>query len=270
MSSFIVIGGDRRMLHTAESLGGVWCCGLPISNGRFDYAVLPPQKSPDGVDIYCPLSDNPAPYEILEEKVAGGGTVFTGNICKTLEDICEKNQLKLVNYLEREELAVRNAVLTVEGTVAIITDELECSVFGIEILITGFGRIGKILAKYLSCMGAKVSVACRKAGDREWAKIYGCKAVDITCSESFGNAVSKADVILNTVPSAVFGECEKNAIKEGTVYIELASQNGISGNPPENVKIINAGGLPGKTAPVTAGKIISDTILNIISEERGI
>ncbi len=276
MSSFIIIGGDRRMLHAAERLGKAYVCGfkkltpcIGISeNGEgFSYAVLPPQKSPDGVNIFCPYSDILLPYTAVGKAVKTGGTVFTGHICEALSKVCADNGLRLVNYLEREELAVRNAVLTAEGALSNLINETETSVYGTEILITGFGRIAKILAKYLTAMSARVTVACRKKSNMEWAGIYGCKTVDITEAADFTEAVSQAEVILNTVPAAVFGEEEITAMRENALYMELASSDGISVEIPGKIRVITARGLPGKTASVTAGHIIADAIQNILSEE---
>lgn len=278
MGSFIFIGGDRRMIYAAEKLGRVHMCGFGkltpcnsiYEDGKFfDYAVLPPQKSPDGVNIPCPLSDIFIPYSALASVLEAGGTVFTGNICEELEKVCTGNGFTVVNYLEREEAAVKNAVLTAEGVLPVIINELPYAVFGTEILITGFGRIAGILAGYLVKMGARVTVACRRRESRVWAEICGCRAVDIADEDVFRSAVSEALVILNTVPYGVFGDNQLAAMKAGTLYIELASVDGISGNVPEGVKVITARGIPGKTSPVTAGEIIADTIAAVLMEERG-
>lgn len=277
MSSFIFIGGDKRMLHGAEKLGRAYICGfdklMPCTDindgGVYDYAVLPVQKSADGINIPCPFSEKNIPYSVLGDILKKGATVFTGNVCPELERVCREKGFRLINYLEREELAVRNAVLTAEGALPVIINELSFSVFGTEILITGFGRIAKILARYLSVMGAHVTAACRKPRDREWARFYGCKTADINDKNQFLSAVASAQVILNTVPYRIFGDSEVAVMSKGALYIELASEDGISGTVPEGVRVITARGLPGKTAPVTAGGIIADTILNIISEEGG-
>lgn len=276
MSSFIFIGGDKRMLYAAEKLGRAQLygfgklmpAGMPEDGSLFDYAVLPPQKSSDNANIPCPFSDIPVPYSILGKVLKGGGTVFTGNICEALEKVCVENGLTVVNYLEREEFSVKNAVLTAEGVLPIIINELPYAVFGTEILITGFGRIAKILARYLTVMGAVVTVACRKPDARAWAQIGGCRAVDITDKAAFCTTLSSSAVILNTVPYGIFDGEETGAMNDNTLYIELASADGISGNMPEGARVITARGIPGKVSPVTAGEIIADTISAILGEER--
>lgn len=278
MSSFIFIGGDKRMLYAGEKLGKVHLCGfgkLTPCNGileegeLFDYAVLPPQKSPDNVNIPCPFSDILVPYSALGKVLKENGTVFTGSVCGELERVCRENGFTLVNYLECEEAAVKNAVLTAQGVLPLIINELPCSVFGTEILITGFGRIASVLAGYLKALGASVTVACRRPEAAAWAQICGCRTSDITDASDFATAVSAASVIVNTVPCAVFGDEEITAMKDGTIYIELASVNGISGDVPCKIKSITARGIPGKVSPVSAGEIIADTITNLLREGKG-
>ena len=263
------------MLHAAERLGKAYiygfekttvCADIYEEGKAFSYAVLPVQKSADGKTIPCPFSNKPIPYSVLGKIVKKGGTVFTGYICPELQQVCGKNGFHLENYLEREELAVMNAIPTAEGAIAIAVNETDTSLFGEDVLVAGFGRIAKILVKYLVCMGARVTAACRKARDRSWAEIYGANAVDITDKDAFSEAVSKADIIFNTVPCEIFNAAELSAVNRNILYIELASSDGIFGETPQNVKAVTARGLPGKTAPLTAGQIIADTILNILAE----
>ena len=277
MDSFIFIGGDSRMLYAAQRLGRAHLCGFQkltpctglYNDGRlFDCAVLPVQKSSDGVNIPCPLSDILIPYTALYDVVKEGGIVFTGYVCEALEKVCTDSGFALVNYLENEELALRNAVLTAEGVLPVIINELPYSVFGTEMLITGYGRIAGILAEYLKAMGAKVTIACRKPEARARAEINGCKTADITVKEEFQTAISASPVIINTVPEKIFGEEEITAMKNKTLYIELASADGINGDIPDKVRVITARGLPGKVSPVTAGEIIADAISFMSVEER--
>ena len=275
MSSFIFTGGDKRMLYAAERLGRAAVCGFEKitscadiynENKKYNYAVLPLLKSKDGITIPCPFSDQNIPFSALGNIVKKGGTVFAAFGSPELEKVCTENELSLENYLKREELAIMNAIPTAEGAVAIAINESNITVFGADVLITGFGRIAKILARCLVCMGANVTIACRKAQDRCWADIYGCNTVDITDINTFSKAVRTAQFIFNTVPSGVFNSNVLNGIKNETLYIELASTDGITGEISQNLKVITARGLPGKVAPITAGKIIADTITNILSE----
>ena len=87
------------------------------------------------------------------EKAGEKTIVFGGKIGQTLKDYCERSQIELIDYFEREELAVLNAVPTAEGTLQLAMEELPTTLFGSNCLVTGFGRISKVLVKLLTAMG---------------------------------------------------------------------------------------------------------------------
>lgn len=282
MKSVIFLGGDRRMVYAAEVFKREYNCVVCGFGGNdssalnaereYDYAVLPIQPTRDGKTIPAPLSpDTPSiGFDVLKRIMKRNAVIFTGNTCHALERLCREEGYTLINYFEREELAVANAVPTAEGALEIAISRLPITIFGSDALVTGFGRIAKILGKYLQAFGAEVSIACRKKSDLKWAEIYGYKPIDITDKECLKSAVAKADVIFNTVPFGVFTKETVSLFKEEALYIELASTDGIEHEVTEKLKIerVIARGLPGKTAPVTAGRIIAETIKNILIERR--
>jgi len=80
--------------------------------------------------------------------------------------------------------------------------------------------------------------------------------------------MSKADLVLNTVPQCVINRRELTTAKNALI-IDLASKPGgvdMEAAKDLGVKVIWALGLPGKVAPVTAGNIIKETICNILGE----
>lgn len=251
------------MNYAAQSLSEKYSCTFNGSD-IYDYAVLPLQKSRDGITI----PDTDIEYTAIGRLLKEGGTVFTGSVCPELERVCYGYGFTLINYLEQEELAVANAVPTAEAALEIAISRLPVTVFSCNTLITGYGRIAKILAKYLCALGAKVTVACRRKSDLRWAEINGCSTTDITDETAFKNACATSQVIFNTVPFTVFTENIISSVKEETLYIELASTDGIDiGKAADHgIKAVTARGLPGKTAPVTAGMIIARTIENILAE----
>ena len=77
------------------------------------------------------------------------------------------------------------------------------------------------------------------------------------------------DFIFNTIPSLVIdSECIDN-MKNEAIIVDLASKPGgtdINYAKFKGIKTIWALSLPGKTAPVTAGRIIKETVENILNE----
>ena len=102
-------------------------------------------------------------------------------------------------------------------------EELPTTVFGQKVLITGMGRISKVLVKILSAMGAEVTVTARRHSDLAWAEIFGAESLHIS---KLDDTVEKFDVIFNTVPSVIFDESRLKLLNSHCLVIDLASKPG--------------------------------------------
>ena len=79
------------------------------------------------------------------------------------------------------------------------------------------------------------------------------------------------DCIFNTVPENVIYASTLARVKRGTPVIELASPpGGVDAAEAEKagVRLVPAGGLPGKIMPRAAGKIIYEALKEMIDEEE--
>ena len=77
--------------------------------------------------------------------------------------------------------------------------ELPVTVFGLNVLITGYGRIGEVMARMLMALGARVSVYARREEQLAKAECIGCSAVTEAELEGMIYEVlsKQAQVILN-------------------------------------------------------------------------
>ncbi|MCL2633381.1 MAG: dipicolinate synthase subunit DpsA [Oscillospiraceae bacterium] len=288
MNNFIFLGGDLRFIYAASKLNKTHDCfvygfdmihddtrvetGVPLLRQirRCNNVVLPLPVSVNCDYITAPYSSEEMPFSSIVKAIEPGGTVYCGKECPALREFCEKRDLTLIDYFEREELAVMNAVSTSEGAIEIIMREQATTIMGMNILITGYGRISKVLSRYLHSLGANVTVCARKFSDLAWARIMGCSAVLLS---EIDDLLSSFDTVVNTVPAQIFDREMLLKLKSDCLIVDLASKTGISDMElakSSGVKVIWALSLPGKVAPITAGHIIADTILNIIAEnEKG-
>lgn len=286
MKKFLFLGGDLRMLYAAEYLNkGRECYAYGFDgveensfpSGTFpvpavgepvicDYAVLPLPATADGIHINMPCSKGEKPlFSILKKAVKPGGTVFTGKSCAALEKVCEENGFKLQNYFDREELQIMNAVPTAEGALEIMLRELPVTVFGSNVLITGFGRIGEAMARMLIALGARVTVAARQFSQQAKARGIGCEAVSV---ENMEQVFPHTQVLINTIPAPVLHRERLKHLKKGCLLIDLASQSAIEDMETAasmGIKVEWALSIPGRTAPVTAGGIIGKTLENMLA-----
>ncbi|MBQ8936044.1 MAG: dipicolinate synthase, partial [Oscillospiraceae bacterium] len=181
--NFWVVGGDLRQVKLAQFLmedghsvqtyamehrpNPGLLPGSDTMKGmeQADCVILPLPVTAEGGIINASLSDLRIPVEDLLNELSPGQVVCAGRVTPQMRVLAEQKQLILRDYFEREELAVANAVPTAEGALQIAMEELPKTIYGLRVLVIGFGRIGKILAHRLRGMGARVTVSARKYGD---------------------------------------------------------------------------------------------------------
>ncbi|MDO5559751.1 MAG: dipicolinate synthase subunit DpsA [Oscillospiraceae bacterium] len=286
--TFLAAGGDLRQIYAAKELADkykVYLTGFDKTiiipdniisvekpsdiPERVDFMLLPMPVSADAVLINAPYCKNTIPATQLTSVIKENGIVFGGKIDNNINTIFHKAGLEVYDYLEREEFSVANAVPTAEGAIQIAFEELATTIYGSEVLVTGFGRISRILIKMLHALGAHVTVSARKYADISWAEIYGCKTIHISALKE---ADKPYDIIFNTVPFLLFDEDSLAFVKKDCLLIDLASKPGgidFDAAARAGLKVVWALGLPGKVAPVSSGIIIANTIENILAE-RGL
>lgn len=286
-NTFAIIGGDLRQSHVANRLASK---GFKVAVYLLDKKVELSSKvikikdvselsdynviifglpmCTEGTKINAPFSNKELTVEECIPYIKTGTLLLGGRVTPVVEEILQNKDFEIIDYLEREELAVLNAVPTAEGAIDIAMQELPTTIFGRRMLITGFGRISKVLCKILVAMGAEVTVAARKYSDLAWISIYGGHPIHITALDE---VVSSMDVIFNTIPAVILDDSILSLLGRDCLVIDLASKpGGVDFITAKHlgIKTIWALSLPGKVAPISAGDIIFSTIINII-DERG-
>ena len=280
-----VVGGDTRLLATAHALARdgfrISCFGVPKSEGKYNgykicntledavrgavAVIVGVPYSADGKWLNCPPEDYAVSVKALLCNMTPGQLLLGGRLDKGIYEAAGKHSIKAIDYFASEELTVLNAIPTAEGAVEIAMKELDISLRDARILITGFGRVAKVLAHTLKGLGCGVDVSCRRKSESAWCRVYGYGFAPL---EALKNDVGRYDVIFNTVPATVFTRellCNTDA-----VIIDLASVPGGVGTTAAlelGVRVIRALSLPGKVAPKTAGEIIAGSVCDILTEE---
>ena len=170
-------------------------------------------------------------------------------------------ELPGTDYAKAETVATFNAVCTAEGAVQRAMEQLPITLWNSRCLVIGFGRIGKVLAHRLRALEASVTVSARRPGDLAMAESMGYGS-DLT--GIYGKGLQQYDCIFNTVPAMVLPEDQLRRTRQDCLLIDLASRPGgidFSACTQLPRKVLHALSLPGLVAPATAGKIISDYIL---------
>ena len=287
MKRLCFIGGDKRQIRVINRMGelfpGIKIYGFDKAGECFsdevlicktlteamidsDIIICPLPYSADGENIYTPYSENVIRIEEVFKNSDKTQTLLLGKADDTLKNLLDKYKIKCVDYLKREELAILNAIPTAEGAIEIAMHETPHTINGSECLVLGNGRIGKVLSKMLTGIGANVTVCMRKHKDIAYCQAMGYKNI---LFKELANKVGSYNVIFNTVPLRVIGANELGNMRKDCIIIDLASNpGGVDFEEAKRIKLktIRALSLPGKVAPQTAGDYVAETIKNIIEE----
>ena len=277
-----IIGGDKRQIYLGLSMirdgknvvfYGVDNCDMVEEDYssleqavlKSDCVVLPMPLSKDGKTLFTPLSNMTIPLDKNFCDIIKSKPIFCTN-SRLLMKTGDYSNSQVFDYLDREELAVLNAVPTAEGAVEIAMRNYPRTINSSSCLVAGYGRIGKVLSRILAALGANVTVSARKLNDLTWIRLNGYNPInteDISISGRY-------DLIFNTIPSMIFDEETLAKVAKNSLVIDLASAPGgvdFKAAQKLGINTIQALSLPGKVAPVTAGEIIKNTIYNITEEE---
>lgn len=167
-------------------------------------------------------------------------------------------------YARREEYQIAIARLTAEGAIALLRPETGLS--GAHILLLGYGRIARLLARELQKAGALVTAAARSGEQRAWAEAESIEALPL---DALSGALDRFDVIIGTIPAPVLTEPLLALVRKDALLLELASAPGgidAAAAHEKGLRYIRAPGLPAKYAPERAAVILRDAVYAAAAE----
>lgn len=230
-----------------------------------DIVIGPLPLSSNGESINTPFSNNKISIDELIDNL-DGKTFIAGAIKPEIYEKVGNRNITILDILKREELAVLNAISTAEGAIEIAIHETPKNLHGNNVLVLGFGRVGKILAKMLDGIGAHVACEARKTTDLAWIKAYGYEPINLI---ELKENLSRFDIIINTIPYVLLNKEMLQEVKKDAFIIDLASHPG--GVDKQAVKELGiqfnwALSLPGKVSPITSAEFMKETLINMFKE----
>ncbi|MCI8587990.1 MAG: dipicolinate synthase subunit DpsA [Clostridia bacterium] len=294
--NFSIIGGDLRTVKLAEMLSKdnqvyvygintIWNKSEEVDTNKFDIdkgtnkikickdikeaidkskiVLGPVPLSKDGENLNAPFcKENIKIREIIEQINDSEKTFIAGGIKENVYEIAKN--IKIIDLMEQEELTVLNTIATAEGTIQVAIENTEINIQGSEILILGFGRVGKVVAKKFKALDANITCAARKKQDIAWIETLGYESTNIN---TLSKNLERYNIIINTVPKVILTKNELSYINNNALIIDLASKpGGVDQKVVRELKLnyIWALALPGKVSPLTSAVYIKNTIYNIL------
>ncbi|MBR6535160.1 MAG: dipicolinate synthase subunit DpsA [Clostridia bacterium] len=279
-----VVGGDIRYIHLAQllsekglecavygfdtelsdSFGAVRCGSADDAVLNADCLILPMPCTRDGQHVSAPLCEEKIDLLCLAEKAQC--PIFAGMIPSQVKAYCDKHKKKIFDYSQNESLALLNAIPTAEGALQAAMSNTDEMLHGKKALITGYGRIGKVLAQKLYGIGVNVTVCARK---KQSLSLAYAMNYDTVSMDHLEDSIGKYDIIFNTVPERIMTPNVLENVRKDALLIELASFPGgydASYASKLGLKAISALALPGKYAPVSAARMLEECITDMLRE----
>ena len=282
-----VVGGDLRIIKAVEILlkdgYKVFTFGLEMSEELMDIQEVeicptldeavkkakivlgPIPLTSDRKNLSMPFSNVKLPVEEFAKKIADRALI-AGQFPESMKKLLKDNNINFIDIAKREEFIVLNAIATAEGTIQIAMEETQRTLHGSKILVMGFGRMGKVLSKMLSGLGAEVYCEARRDDDLAWIQVYGYKPIHLM---NLNEYLDKFDIIINTIPFQVLDDEKLDLVRKDVVIIDLASNPGgvdIKAAKKRGLKLIWALSISGKVAPLTSAEYIIETLYHVLKE----
>lgn len=277
-TKFAIIGGDNRYKILKELLekdgyivsvyGNMFTKSAEnlnecISGSRAVIAPIPVSK--DNIKVNMGENFNITIDELLNAMQRENTGLITGGvISEGIKKKAAERGIKAVDIFDMEEVAINNAVPTAEGAIMTAIQESDKVLFKSKVLVTGYGRCGKILGNMLKGMGADVSITFRKKRDEAYINAMGCKGVNI---DDLDNRLNKYSFIFNTVPAMLLNSERLKRIRKDALIIDIAQAPGgvdYVYARELNLKALYCPGLPGRVAPFTAAEILKTSIVDVV------
>ncbi|MCY9592907.1 dipicolinic acid synthetase subunit A [Paenibacillus chitinolyticus] len=284
----IFIGGDARQLEVIDKLieldASVTLIGFdnlqkpfagaagkrlsPEALEKADALVLPVVGTDEQGRVESIFSGNELTLTAdLLGALPKHAVIYTGMAKPYLKQLCESQGLKLVELLERDDVAIYNSIPTAEGALMIAIQNTDITIHGSQSMVLGFGRTGLTMARTLQGLGAKVKVGVRKP--EHFARALEMGFTPFYTRELY-QEVANIDLLFNTIPTMIVTAQIITNIPHRAVLIDLASKPGgmdFRFAEKRGIKAMLAPGLPGIVAPKTAGRILANTLSQLMVED---
>lgn len=238
---FAIMHGDRR-----QNL----LCDLLIADGHRAQILPEPER--------WPRENLPPPGAIL----------VVAKCTPILRNAAEHYGFRVLEYGQLPSFVRENGAVTAEGALQIAMRRRLRTLRGSDVLVIGYGGIGRPLSALLKGLGAaSVSVAVRRE-EQLWV-LKGEGYCPILSSDLKAQA-GKYDVVFNTAPELVLTSDVLEQLRPNVLIVDLASKpGGVDWNAVQErgIKAIHALALPGQLTPVSGALAIRNAVYELCEED---
>ena len=248
MRDFVVDTTDNRMMYVGMRLVERGYTVVDYENYSGENSaiyIFSPAKSLNVEDIGC---------------INIGSSVCAGRMREDLASILLARDITYLDILSDEVYAYENAMYTAEVAIMLIVRNTTLSLSDMNVLILGYGRVGKAMANVLCALNVKFAIAARRYEERASAYLV---TSDIRTLE---DSMDGYDVIVNTIPARIIDRARMNDIKSDTYVLDLASYDVMDRAEAceHDINYAVEHGLPGRYVPRSAGDSLARSVLRTL------
>lgn len=251
------ITNEKELLTELEETETIFDNNLEIDKQNKKIIIGPIPYSTDGKTLYAQFCNKKLDINLLKDK-----KIIAGKIPK---EVANKES---IDILKNEYFTIKNTVPTAEGAIAKAIELTDINIDKANIMVLGFGRVGKTLCYKLKNLGANVYAEARKERDLAWIDVFGYNAIPL---EKINENICKMDIIFNTIPELILDKSKLILMNEKTLIIDLASKPGGTDFESANkmgIKAILYSGIPGKIASEYEAELIKEVIYKEIKRKN--
>lgn len=201
-----------------------------------------------------------------ENLLPPGAFLVTAKASDALKEAALKYGFRLIEYGIIPSFVEENGAITAEGALQIAMRHRLRTLRGSDVLVIGYGGIGKPLSAMLKSLGADVSVAVRREEQLWILKGEGYRPI---LSKDLLQFAGEYDVIFNTAPQLLLTRPVLEQLSPGVLIVDLASRpGGVDWKTAREMelKAVHALALPGQLTPVSGAIAIQHAIYQICEE----
>jgi dipicolinate synthase subunit A len=269
-----IVGGDEREQEiarlAAQTGATVTAFGFPWPNDgikgvlktetarkaltKADYALFPIPGIAQNGTLFAPESSIPILPDVeLLSVMSPGATIILGWPDDQLRAVAGELGIGLSDYEYDTELMLLRAPAIVEGALQHAIELTSVTIHNSDVLVVGHGNIGRLLAKTLVLLGARVHVAARNPVQRADAFTAGCIPHTL---EEIAQIAPTVCMVFSTVPAKLIGADVLKRLPAKSLVMDIsAPPGGVDLTLAEQLghRAVWARGL-GRRAPITVGR----------------
>lgn len=281
-TDFTILGGDKRIAYIAPVLAArgyrITCfhtASIPLESTPAICHVSSIKKALENTSViiagipfaqndllYCEQESAPVHISQLQRYLRKHHKLFGGVIPDGFRKTCEERGIACYDFMSDEPLALSNAVSTAEGAILEALKNKGTTLHHSDTLILGYGRCGRILTDKLRGLSAKVTVCSADHNELALALALGADSLPLA---ELASHIGKYEYIFNTIPACILDRKCLEKITPASLVIDIASnRSGANYTAARELgtPILFCPGLPGKYAPQSSAKHLTDYILN--------